>query len=596
MVDQPYELQFGGPGIPPQPWYAVAGVAIAYDGAILSPGNVPGGPQGAGTINVNDLYIQGVRLENLIQGFLPLTGGTLTGPLIISGPNNLQIGLGTSGQVLASDGSGNTYWTSSAPGGPYLAIAGGQLTGNLTLPDNTHLLMGGGSQGQVLQTDGNSNLSWVNPGGAGSLPPAGTAGYLLATDGVETPYWTNVLPGGPYAPAVTGGYLPLSGGTLTGALLLAGDPTAALQAVTKEYSDQNVLAAGDTMTGPLILSGDPTAALGAVTKEYVDNKYLGDNMIINGDFYVDQRNNGASGTAAGYMMDRWVWSNTVASKITWQRTTWSPTGLGANGFIYSIYLNTTTAYATLAAGDYFCFYQGIEADLITRLFWGTQTSGYPATLSFYVYTTQLGIYSGSVRNAAGNRSFVFSYTVSAVGWQKVIINVPPDTNAGSWILSGNAVALTVTFCLGVGTTYSTGIINTWQSGNYLGSTNQINFVGISNAQFYLTGVKFELGNIATPFKLETLSKKISDCQRYYQTLTAVLASGYAAAGGFVYATLPLPTRMRAIPTVAVVGAGYGNASALVTNNIYADNVSMRATITAAGNGYGQGTLQLSAEF
>ena len=67
--------------------------------------------------------------------------------------------------------------------------------------------------------------------------------------------------------------LPKAGGTLTGWLGLAGDPTTALQAATKEYVDARVFRLGDTMTGPLILSGDPTTALEATTKEYTDGQF-----------------------------------------------------------------------------------------------------------------------------------------------------------------------------------------------------------------------------------------------------------------------------------------------------------------------------------
>lgn len=98
-----------------------------------------------------------------------------------------------------------------------------------------------------------------------------------------------------------------AGDTMTGALVLSGDPTANLQAATKQYVDskvtttvissnnitytpagnltantvtaalaeldaEKVAKAGDTMTGLLVLSADPAAALGAATKQYVDNK------------------------------------------------------------------------------------------------------------------------------------------------------------------------------------------------------------------------------------------------------------------------------------------------------------------------------------
>ena len=99
--------------------------------------------------------------------------------------------------------------------------------------------------------------------------------------------------------------LSLTGGTMTGAIVLPGAPSAALEAATKGYVDTadalkvnkagdtmtgklNMAAAGigfsdtstqttagvaktgDTMTGLLVLSGAPVATLGAATKGYVD--------------------------------------------------------------------------------------------------------------------------------------------------------------------------------------------------------------------------------------------------------------------------------------------------------------------------------------
>lgn len=74
---------------------------------------------------------------------------------------------------------------------------------------------------------------------------------------------------------VANGALPKNGGTMTGALTLAGAPTQDLQAATKKYVDENsgkgaLMLTGGTMTGPLILSGAPTVANGAATKQYVD--------------------------------------------------------------------------------------------------------------------------------------------------------------------------------------------------------------------------------------------------------------------------------------------------------------------------------------
>ena len=62
-----------------------------------------------------------------------------------------------------------------------------------------------------------------------------------------------------------------SGASLSGALSLAGDPSAPLQAATRQYVDLKINRAGDTLSGLLQLSGDPVTALHAATKSYVDS-------------------------------------------------------------------------------------------------------------------------------------------------------------------------------------------------------------------------------------------------------------------------------------------------------------------------------------
>lgn len=76
--------------------------------------------------------------------------------------------------------------------------------------------------------------------------------------------------------ALAAGSLSKSGGTMGGALVLAGDPTLPLGAATKHYVDTQFGAAisvsGGTLTGPLILSASPNGQFEAATKQYVDTQ------------------------------------------------------------------------------------------------------------------------------------------------------------------------------------------------------------------------------------------------------------------------------------------------------------------------------------
>lgn len=66
-----------------------------------------------------------------------------------------------------------------------------------------------------------------------------------------------------------------AGDTMTGPLVLSGDPTQPMEAATKQYADKMLPLAGGTMTGALTLPADPTSDMQAATKKYVDDAVAG---------------------------------------------------------------------------------------------------------------------------------------------------------------------------------------------------------------------------------------------------------------------------------------------------------------------------------
>ena len=97
-------------------------------------------------------------------------------------------------------------------------------------------------------------------------PPVPTAGYYLGVTSIDAQNriilgWVNIGTQ----------FLPIAGGTLSGPLILARDPTATMEAVTKRYADSTFIArAGGTMLGSLTLAADPTQPLHAASKQYSD--------------------------------------------------------------------------------------------------------------------------------------------------------------------------------------------------------------------------------------------------------------------------------------------------------------------------------------
>lgn len=349
--------------------------------------------------------------------------------------------------------------------------------------------------------------------------------------------------------------------------------------------------AGGTMTGPLILSADPTQALGAATKQYVDGVRWGDNRLINGDMRIDQRFNGAGGSVNGYVLDRWyVWGSQAGKFTNIARTTASAAGIAAHGFGYAfVAVVPSTAYTPLAA-DVFSFGQPIEADMITDFQWGT-ASAQPVTLSFWAYGPVAGTYSGALRNYAGTRSYPFTFTLPATTWTKVAVTIPGDP-AGTWVLQGNAGALFVHFDLGTGAN-GRGPANAWASANYYGVTGSVSLVSSASGVMNFTGVKLEIGSVATPFNHQSLTKSLADCQRYYQTQNFVVG-GYNAGGQNIYIGFPYATTMRAVPTITTSGVATTNSSFL-TPSASVNYTQYNITITGTGYGYVTGQGQMSAE-
>ena len=270
---------------------------------------------------------------------------------------------------------------------------------------------------------------------------------------------------------------------------------------------------------------------------------MGDNRIINGDMRIDQRNNGAGGTALGYTIDRWQYLATQTSKGTWQQV-----NFGASGFPYALRWLASSSF-TPAAGDTFYLNQTIEADMISDFQWGT-ANAQPVTLSFIAMSSLTGTFGGSIRNLANTRSYPFTFSLPVASTPaKISITIPGDT-AGAWVMSGNAGSLQLSFDLGAGATYR-GPAGAWAGTQYNGATGSVSVVGTNGANFYVTGVKLEIGSVATPFNRQSLAKSMADCQRYYQAGNFGLSGNATATTTTVGYEQTLAVAMRATPTIVI---------------------------------------------
>ena len=210
-------------------------------------------------------------------------------------------------------------------------------------------------------------------------------------------------------------------------------------------------------------------------------------------------------------------------------------------------------------------HQCIEFDSFSDFMWGT-ANAQPATLSFWVNSSLTGNFSVTVQGQVSPyRIFITTYNIpTANTWTKIAIPIPADTTVSStnWTGAGNAAGLAVIFDFGSGATAQTSTgLGAWQnSATVIVASGAVKLVATSNAKFAITGVKLELGSVATPYPVEDLARKLARCQRYYQTFVGMLVAGYNVASGQIWSNTTYPT-MRAAPTATLSNQAYSNASA-----------------------------------
>jgi hypothetical protein len=307
-------------------------------------------------------------------------------------------------------------------------------------------------------------------------------------------------------------------------------------------------------------SGGNTATINSMTPT-ADSLQGFRNRIINGDMRIDQRNAGAAVTvngAAAYTVDRWFGEDVTDGVFTVQQDSSAPTG-----FNFSAKITTTTADASLAAGQYAVFTQRIEGFNTADLMWGTANAK-TVTLSFWVRSSLTGTFGGVLANSAENYSYPFTYSISAANtWEQKSVTVTGPT-AGTWIGATNGKGIIVTFALGSGSTY-VGTAGAWAAADYRGgATGQTSVIGTLNATWYITGAQLEVGSVATPFERRDYGRELIMCQRYYYLHTSFAETNYGVIGiGYNYTASQMntivyfPVTMRIAPTLtATSGTDY----------------------------------------
>ena len=398
------------------------------------------------------------------------------------------------------------------------------------------------------------------------------------------------------AAQLTGALPAISGANLTGIAATDNVRTGILD-VAGVSTFRNTMNVGAAVT--ISESGIEASGIG-ITVANINGAQIGGrrNLIINGAMQIAQRSTSAVTIAGGKTwtdVDRFgQWTKTAeGSWKSGQQVADAPTD-----FQYSRKI-TSLAANTVASDSYHTIRYAVEGYDAKQLNCGF-SSAKTVTLSFYVKSSLTGTFGLNFTNAANNRSYPTTYTISAADtWEQKIITLTLDTT-GTWPTT-NSVGLEINWQLAVGFGYQTSTTDQWVAGWNYPDTAANTLMTTNGATFQLTGVQLEVGSQATAFEHISYSEELSICERYYQIIMEEGTGGGGQTGGVggtpytngssVYCPILFRCRMRAEPTLESTASStfrtrFGNSADFNGFSGFNDAGDHSATIITNGNAGG----------
>ncbi len=434
----------------------------------------------------------------------------------------------------------------------------------------------------------------------------------------------------------TGPYLPLTGGTMTGALALAADPTTSPQAANKHYVDQSINLAGNYLGTWSVAANSPNISAGGSIS---NANYVATTVNPATPEVVPVGVPGIAGLTVGNG-DRIIWA---AGPNVWQILRNAGVTLAAADARYVALAGSTMTgaltlpgnagsalqavplqqvpvasstspamdgTATIGAGTTWARADHIHPTDTTRASVASVAAGAAAAASntgrnrlhnprfsinqrTYVSGTALaaGIYAHD-RWKAGASGCTYTFTQSQPGTTITI-------TAGSLQQIVEAMAVE-------GGTYTLSWTGTAQgrvnAGSYAASPVTAAGLAVNTAitvEFNtgtLAGVQIEIGSVPTPLEKPDPQQDLARCQRFYQGINTSARGSYSTGANFTN-SVNWPVTMRATPTavLAVVGT-VSNLSAQVLTPLNPSGGYFNVSTASTGDGYAVGSVwNLSAD-
>ena len=308
-------------------------------------------------------------------------------------------------------------------------------------------------------------------------------------------------------------------------------------------SISNINAKGDILVGTadntlgVITAGNNGESLVADSStstglRYNSNFAAGKNKVLNGDFYINQRNFTSVTTSGTYTFDRF-YTDFLGGTCTFTPQSFTAGAAPVAGYEGKTYIQAAISGQT--GSNYASYNTRIEdvrtlaGQTATLSFWAKVSSGTP---SIYTTLTQRFGTGGSPSSAVVTTNANQALTTS---WARYSINISVPSISGKTIgTDANTSSIEIDFML----------------------SNGAASIGLNNVTFSIWGVQLEAGSVATAFQTATgtLGGELALCQRYYWRQTGPGVYARIAGSGIGNTTTQanfvptFPVTMRTVPT------------------------------------------------
>lgn len=184
-----------------------------------------------------------------------------------------------------------------------------------------------------------------------------------------------------------------------------------------------------------------------------------------------------------------------------------PNVLSSNMFpLFSTALVVKTAVTTATLGSFFKI--NIEGNNFRQI------AQRPCTFSFWIRSSLTGTYNISIQNAGLDRSYVKSFSISAVNtyeFKRFLIPASPST--GTWDYSGGTGIVCKIALAWAGATATN---DAWTAANFVASTTNANFAGTLSASMNICAPLLSLGYSKRIWVPDIPAVNFLNCRRLFQ--------------------------------------------------------------------------------